>query len=114
MGLVNSVGNYLVVSSISGNYVQVEVYLNKVKINALDPNFEKPDVFGIDVPDLTTGIKTTNASGTGGKKIWDNMVAVAEAKLIELAAIVPVEGTPTRLYFPTRSYPHDWAAEVVV
>jgi len=127
MGLLNSVGNFLEVTQINANYVQVEVYKTKAKRNTLDPYFEKSDAFGLEIPGVIEGLKTTAASGTGSRKVWNNMVEVVEAKIIELVATEAaakaeydaaiLAGTPPPMgmgsRFPIRTYLHNWAAEVV-
>ena len=107
--LVNSNGNALVVTFFTGNYVQVEVYASVAKVGALNPNFEKPDVFGLDVPGITEALKATDADSSGDEKIWDNIILAIETRIVYLVANPPVPGPGPYPSFPTRDYPHNWA-----
>ena len=108
MGLINSEGNYLVITDVEMHHITVQVFATKEKAISLDPNFEKPDVFGIHLPNLKQALKDTSASGTGGKKIWDNILTQAETQFLALV------GSPEATsMLPQKSYPQDWVVESV-
>jgi len=110
--LVNSTGNALVITSFQQNYVNVEVYASVTKVGAINPNFEKPDSFGIEVLGVVDALKETSASGSGGKKIWDNIILAIETRIVGMIQNPPIPGPGPRSSFPTRDYPHDWVFPV--
>lgn len=91
MGLINSDDHYLEVEQVNTHNVQVSIYESKAIFDAgLKPYFEtRINTHFHCSEELFDKLKETAASGSSSKKIWDNMVAVAEALIVEQAAEKP-------------------------
>jgi len=89
MGLINSNGNYAIITNTDKHRVDVQVYKDKAEHDAgLNPFFDTFTAASFQCgEDLNTKYSTTGASGAGGKTVADNVILAAEACVAEQAAV---------------------------
>lgn len=100
-GLVNSDGNFMVITQVHHTYVEVAVYESKQRKDEFDAGivspFDKDIRQGLNLgEDMTVKMKSTTADGT--QTVFENLITTAETVIADQSSVDParhaIQGIP--------------------